>query len=91
VLFSAGPALAAGDDIRVALADGVPSVELGGGSLILHDLAGRPLTAATPTWIRVVERGAGLEVRGLGREGLRADGLRVVAARKGAVRLGGID
>ena len=91
MLFGAGPALAAGDDIRVALADGVPSVELGGGPLLLHDLAGHPLTGATPTWIRVVERGAGLEVRGLGREGLRADALRVVAARKSAVRVGGID
>ena len=75
----------------MALADGVPSVELGGGPLLLHDLAGHPLTGATPTWIRVVERGAGLEVRGLGREGLRADALRVVAARKSAVRVGGID
>lgn len=90
-IFAAGPALAAGDDIRVALADGVHSIELGGGPLALHDLAGRPLTGATPTWIRVVERGAGLEVRGVGRQGLRADALRVVAARKGAVRVGGSD
>ena len=90
-IFAAGPALAAGDDIRVALADGVHSIELGGGPLALHDLAGRPLIGATPTWIRVVERGAGLEVRGVGRLGLRADALRVVAARKGAVRVGGSD
>lgn len=91
MLAAAGPARAAGDDIRVALADGVTSIELGGGPLALLDLAGRPLTAAAPTWIRVVERGAGLEVRGLGREGLRADALRVVSARNAAVRVGGID
>jgi stage II sporulation protein D (peptidoglycan lytic transglycosylase) len=90
-VLAAGPAIAAGDDIRVALADGVPSVELGGGPFILEDLAGRPLSAAAPTWIRVVERGAGLEVRGLGREGLRAEALRVVSARKNGVRVGGVD
>ena len=90
-VLAAAPALAAGDDIRVALADGVPSVELGGGPFILEDLAGRPLSAAAPTWIRVVERGAGLEVRGLGREGLRAEALRVVSARRNGVRVGGVD
>jgi len=91
LVLGAGPALAAGGDIRVALADGVPAVELGGGPLALHDLAGRPLTATAPTWIRVVERGAGLEVRGLGREALRVDALRVISARGSAVRVGGVD
>lgn len=91
VAFTAGPARAAGDHIRVAIADGVPSVELGGGALALHDLAGRPLTATAPTWIRLVARGGTLEVRGLGREGLRVDALRATSARRSVVRVGGVD
>jgi stage II sporulation protein D len=82
----------AGGEIRVALSEGARTVEIGGGPLVLEDLAGRRLTRTRPTWIRVVERGAGVEVRGLGRETLRAEGVRVAgAAATTAVRLGNFD
>jgi stage II sporulation protein D len=89
-LLSAGPAWAGGE-IRVALSEGLRTVELGGGPLALQDLAGRRLTRVGPTWIRVVERGAGVEIRGLGREGLRVDGVRVLGGSGRAVRVGSLD
>jgi stage II sporulation protein D (peptidoglycan lytic transglycosylase) len=89
-LPSAGPAWAGGE-IRVALSEGLRTVELGGGPLALQDLAGRRLTRVGPTWIRVVERGAGVEIRGLGREGLRVDGVRVLGGSGRAVRVGSLD
>jgi stage II sporulation protein D len=88
--LSFGSAWANGD-IRVALVEGARAVELGGGPLILRDLAGRSLTRLKPTWIRVVERGDGLEVRGLRGEGLRLDALRVTAAPGVAVRVNALD
>ena len=87
---AAGPAWADGG-IRVALVEGARSVELGGGPLTLRDLVGRSLTRHSPTWIRVVERDDGLEVRGLGREVLRLAALRVTAAPGGAVRVNALD
>ena len=78
-------------DIRVALVEGARSVELGGGPLTLRDLVGRSLTRLSPTWIRVVERGDGFEVRGLGRQILRRDALRVTTGRGGAVRVNALD
>lgn len=83
----AGPAWAGGE-IRVALVEGARSVEVGGGPLTLHGLDGRRLVRVSPTWIRVVERGAGVEVRGAGREVLRADGLRVAGGGGAPVRVG---
>jgi stage II sporulation protein D len=85
------PAAWAGGEIRVALVEGARTVELGGGPLALQDLEGRRLTRVSPTWIRVVEHGAGVEVRGLGREVVRADGLRVAGGAGAAVRVGGAD
>jgi len=81
----------AGGDIRVALAEGARVVELGGGPLVLRDLVGRPLTRLSPSWIRVVERGDGIEIRGLGRNVLRLDALRVTAVHRGAVRVNALD
>jgi stage II sporulation protein D (peptidoglycan lytic transglycosylase) len=89
-LLPATPAWAGGE-IRVALTEGVSTVELGGGPLVLQDLAGRRLTRVAPTWIRVVERGARVEIRGLGREGIRVEGVRVVGGSGKAVRVGSLD
>ncbi len=89
LMVGAGPTWAGGE-IRVALVEGARAVEVGGGPLALHDLDGRRLTRVNPTWIRVVERGAGVEVRGVGRETLRADGVRV-AGGGAAVRVGNFD
>jgi stage II sporulation protein D (peptidoglycan lytic transglycosylase) len=81
----------AGGEIRVALTEGLRAVELGGGPLALQDLAGRRLTRVGPTWIRVVQRGAGVEIRGLGREGIRVEGVRVAGGSGRAVRVGSLD
>jgi stage II sporulation protein D len=81
----------AGGEIRVALTEGVSPVELGGGPLALQDLAGRRLTRVAPTWIRVVERGAGVEIRGSGRERIRVEGVRVAGGSGKAVRVGSLD
>ena len=86
----AGPAWASGE-IRVALSEGARTVELGGRSLVLQDLEGRRLTRVSPTWVRVVEHGSGVEVRGLGREPARLTGVRVAAAAGAAVRVGSFD
>ena len=86
----AAPAWANGD-IRVALVEGARAVELGGGPLTVRDLVGRSLTRLKPTWIRVVERGEGLEVRGLRGAVLRLDALRVTPAPGSAVRVNALD
>ena len=92
ILAASGPVPAwAGGDMRVALAEGARVVELGGGPLVLRDLVGRPLTRLSPSWIRVVERGDGIEIRGLGRNVLRLDALRVTAVHGGAVRVNALD
>ena len=92
ILAASGPVPAwAGGDMRVALAEGARVVELGGGPLALRDLVGRPLTRLSPSWIRVVERGDGIEIRGLGRNVLRLDALRVTAVHGGAVRVNALD
>ena len=92
ILAAAGVAPAwAGGEIRVALAEGARVIELGGGPLTLRDLVGRPVTRLSPSWVRVVERGDGLELRGLGRDVLRLDALRVTGAHGGAVRVNALD
>ncbi|HKZ05838.1 MAG TPA: SpoIID/LytB domain-containing protein [Methylomirabilota bacterium] len=89
VWLAATPAWASGD-IRVALAEGLRTVELGGGPLVLQDLQGRRLTRVSPTWIRVMEHGSGVEVRGVGRVPARLTGVRV-AVGGGAVRVKSVD
>jgi len=88
--LGARPALAGGD-IRVALADGIGAVELGGGPLAIQDARGRPLTAERPTWIRLVPVNGSVEVRGLRATGVRAGAVRVVSANGGAMRWNGRD
>jgi stage II sporulation protein D len=76
--------------MRIAVAEGRAEVELGGGPFVLFDLGGLPLSAETPTWVRVVVHGAGLEVRGAGAP-LRVAGLRLASPPGGAVRVAGRD
>jgi stage II sporulation protein D (peptidoglycan lytic transglycosylase) len=70
VLAWAGPALAA-RPMRVAIVDGVPTVEVGGGPMVVADLAGRIVDDETPTWLRATRRNGAIEVRGLSVTGLR--------------------
>ncbi|HSL49121.1 MAG TPA: SpoIID/LytB domain-containing protein [Candidatus Deferrimicrobiaceae bacterium] len=81
----AGPALAAGD-IRVAIADGLRTVEVGGGPMMISDLTGRAVVNDSPTWLRATLKGGGLEVSGGGR---RADGLRLAPGDTGFLRVNG--
>ena len=90
VWLATTPASASGD-IRVALADGARTVELGGGPLVLQDLEGRRLTRVSPSWIRIVGHGSGVEVRGVGRVPARVTGVRVTVGGSGAVRVGKFD
>ncbi|HSE06649.1 MAG TPA: SpoIID/LytB domain-containing protein [Methylomirabilota bacterium] len=83
----AGPALGAGD-IRVAIADGLRTVEVGGGPMMVSDLTGRVVVNDSPTWLRVNVKNGGLEVSG-GRR--RADGLRLAPGDTGSLRVNGRD
>lgn len=74
VLLSAGPALAAGD-IRVAIADGLKTVEVGGGPMMVSDLTGRSVVNDSPTWLRATLKNGVIEVAGR-----RVDGLRLAPA-----------
>ncbi len=75
-------------EIRVAVLDGVPTLEIGGGPLELRDLEGRPLSGSGATWLRLVFRGNGVEVRP-SRFPVQP-GLRITSAR-GAVRVNARD
>ncbi|MCI0546934.1 MAG: SpoIID/LytB domain-containing protein [Candidatus Rokubacteria bacterium] len=63
---------------------------MGGGPLAVRDLRGRPLLDAPPSWLRVAERGDGIEARGA-RGGVRAPGLRVSSAAGRSVRVNARD
>ena len=71
----------ASDDIRVGLAEGLATVEAGGGPMLVHDLAGRALAEEPITWLRVLRREGALEWRGQ-----RLTGLRVSPAGGHALR-----
>ena len=75
----------------MALADGVRTVELGGGPFAIQDAAGQPLTAEQPTWIRLVPVNGNVEVRGLHADSVTAGTIRVVGANGGATRFNGRD
>ena len=77
------PAWASGT-IRVAVADGLKSVEVGGGAILVSDLQGQPLLAGRPATVRVALRNGGLDV-----EGRRVAGARLLPAGAGALRLNG--
>jgi stage II sporulation protein D len=70
--------------IRVAVADGLRSVEVAGGAVRVTDAEGQPLLPTRPGSVRVALRGATLEV-----EGRRAAAARLVGAGAGGLRLGG--
>ncbi len=72
----------AADEIRVAIAEGTQTVEVGGGPMGINDLAGQPLVDETPSWLRVVQRNGGVEV-----QGRRVAGVRLVPAAGGALRV----
>lgn len=85
LLLWAEPALAAGD-IRVAIADGLRTVEVGGGPMMVSDLAGRAVVADSPTWLRATVKNGALEISGGGR---RVDGLRLASGDTGFLRVNG--
>lgn len=81
VLLAAGPARAAGD-IRVAIADGLKTVEVGGGPMMVSDLVGRSVVNDSPTWLRATLKNGVIEVAGR-----RVDGLRLAPADVGFLRV----
>ncbi len=84
-LLWAGPAAAAGD-IRVAIAEGLRTVEVGGGPMMVSDLVGRAVVEDSPTWLRATWTSVAIEVSGGGR---RVDGLRLAPGDTGFLRLNG--
>jgi stage II sporulation protein D len=76
----------AGGEIRVAIAEGVPSVEVGGGPMVVGDLAGQAVVDERPTRVRAVSSKGTVEVRGR-----RLNGVRLVAAPPGFLRVNGRD
>ena len=58
-------------DIRVGLAEGLATVEIGGGPMLIQDLSGRALAEEPITWLRVLRRDGALEWRGQRLTGLR--------------------
>ena len=69
--------------IRVAVADGLKSVEVGGGAILVSDLQGQPLLAGRPAAVRVALRSGALDV-----EGRRVAGARLLPGA-GPLRLNG--
>src|SRR5215831_13937642 len=81
-LTVASPAVGAGaDDIRIGLAEGVATVEIGGGPMLVQDLNGRALAEEPVAFVRVLRRDAAIEWRGY-----RLAGMRVVPAGSGPLR-----
>jgi stage II sporulation protein D len=80
VILTAGPALAA-SDIRVAVADGLKTVEVGGGPMMVSDLTGRSVVNDSPTWLRATLKNGVIEIAGR-----RVDGLRLAPADVGFLR-----
>jgi stage II sporulation protein D len=84
LLMSAGPALASGD-IRVAIADGLRAVEVGGGPMMASDLGGRTVVDGSPVRLAVALRNGALEIEG----GRRAEGLRLAPGDTKLLRVNG--
>jgi stage II sporulation protein D len=72
--------------IRVAVADGLRSVEVGGGPILVTDPEGQPLLEGRPATVRVTLRNGGLDV-----EGRRVAAARLRPADAGALKLNGRD
>jgi stage II sporulation protein D len=81
LLLWAGPALADAD-IRVAIAEGLRTIEVGGGPMMVSDLAGRVVVDDSPTWLRATLKNGALETGGR-----RVDGLRLAPADAGFLRV----
>jgi len=82
-------ALAAGE-IRVALVEGVRVAEVGGGPMVVSDLAGRPLLEDTPTWVRITRVEGGIAVRGQRASGVRLAPVDVTSLRVGQGQYPGV-
>ena len=83
-MVCAAPARAA-EPIRVAILGDARSVEVGGGPTKISDLAGQPVSVDTPTWLRVVPKRGGVEVRGHG----AAPAVRLSPVGSGPLRVNG--
>ena len=70
-------------DIRVAIAEGLKTVEVGGGPMMISDLSGRSVLNEAPTWLRATVRSGAIEVAGR-----RVNGLRLTPADVGFLRTG---
>lgn len=70
--------------IRVAVADGLKSVEVGGGAVLVTDPAGRAVLSGRPASIRVTLKNGGFDV-----EGRRVAAVRLRPSGTGALRLNG--
>jgi stage II sporulation protein D len=70
----------------VAIADGLRTVEVGGGPMMVSDLTGRAVVDDSPTWLRASLRNGTIEVSGRGRT---VDGLRLAPADAGFLRVNG--
>jgi stage II sporulation protein D len=68
----------------VAIVDGLRTVEVGGGPMMVSDLTGRRVVDDSPTWLRASLKNGGLEV-----SGRRVDGLRLAPADTGSLRVNG--
>ena len=82
----------ASDEIRVGLVEGARTVEVGGGPMVIRDLAGRPLADDTPTWLRAVPQQGGVEIRRQGPAGVRVEQaarIRLTPVNGGGLRLNG--
>jgi stage II sporulation protein D len=66
----------------VAVLEGVRTVEVGGGPMIVADLAGQLLHGETPTWLRATQRSGAIEV-----QGRSASGVRLTPASGGFLRV----
>ena len=82
LLGPAWTAHAAGE-IRVAILEGVRSVDVGGGPMLVADRDGQRLVAQTPTWLRIAQRNGELEV-----QGRRATAVRLLPLGHGFLRIG---
>jgi stage II sporulation protein D len=82
----------AADEIRVGLVEDGRTVEVGGGPMSISDAAGRLLTIDTPTWIRALPEGGGVEIRSHGAPSLRTDRgavVRLTPVNGGRLKLNG--
>ena len=66
----------------MAIEDGLQTVEVGGGPMMVSDLTGRAVVSGSPTWLRASLKHGNVEVGGR-----RVDGLRLAPADTGFLRM----